>query len=502
MSDDPTSSPFTVHRLLSVVGLFVAPTSLITGICFYFGAVSTRRRLDYYGVDPQSLGLTTRDYVVASIEVLYFPILRLLLVVATLVFIVILIRRLATAGRYILAIRVTAWGLTIAGVAALGTGALWLMFGKLLVEDATPNFTGWSILLGVGLLFAGWWSLSTIREQVDSQDHLLAFTNLHRALLGIGATGIVVTLFWLTNIYAADEGYRRGEFDARGLWAKETAVILDSAEPLAIPDYMVKRSVLPGVDPASKPILRYECLRVLKVVGDTWLLVPAKWERAAGYTLMVTPSASQRITPTVREGAAASTGRAENITRFWQCPEVVRTFNADELDAMLLDADEAHDLLDNYVPTAWKESDQTSSGNTGPALCEAAWESQPTDSRVREMAALGAADETWLHQRVMRFADPLAAAQMVAKVHERWQGCRNQVVGVSGRDDGQSRTFGGVGRTDDILTVVDSVPDGSGEDCAQSIAAKSNVVIEARYCGDEAPLSGRVVEAVRNKIPT
>jgi hypothetical protein len=53
------------QRWLGLVALFVAPTSLLTGLCYFFGLVYLRSRLDYFGIDPSTLGLTTADYVVA-----------------------------------------------------------------------------------------------------------------------------------------------------------------------------------------------------------------------------------------------------------------------------------------------------------------------------------------------------------------------------------------------------------------------------------------------------
>src|SRR4029079_15836363 len=68
MSRDIKSLTQSAQRWLGLVTLFVAPTSLLTGLCYFFGLVYLRSRLDYFGVDPSTLGLTTADYVVAVVK--------------------------------------------------------------------------------------------------------------------------------------------------------------------------------------------------------------------------------------------------------------------------------------------------------------------------------------------------------------------------------------------------------------------------------------------------
>ena len=44
-------------------GLFVAPTTLITLLCYFYGYVATRTYFSYFGVDTDAIGFTTTDYV-------------------------------------------------------------------------------------------------------------------------------------------------------------------------------------------------------------------------------------------------------------------------------------------------------------------------------------------------------------------------------------------------------------------------------------------------------
>ena len=67
-------------RWIGVVSIFVAPTTIVTGLCFYFGYVSTRAYLAYFGVDSDAVGFSTGDYMLKSVSVLYPPLVTLLLI--------------------------------------------------------------------------------------------------------------------------------------------------------------------------------------------------------------------------------------------------------------------------------------------------------------------------------------------------------------------------------------------------------------------------------------
>src|SRR5215207_4454572 len=60
-------------KWLSLGGSIIAPATLITTLLFYFGYVSSRAQYDYFGVDVDTIGLTTQDYVVRSPQPLLVP---------------------------------------------------------------------------------------------------------------------------------------------------------------------------------------------------------------------------------------------------------------------------------------------------------------------------------------------------------------------------------------------------------------------------------------------
>jgi hypothetical protein len=67
-------------RVLRVVGGVVAPTTILTVLAYYFGFRREQSFAGYFGIDPSLLTLSTRDYVLRSVDALFVPVLVVLLV--------------------------------------------------------------------------------------------------------------------------------------------------------------------------------------------------------------------------------------------------------------------------------------------------------------------------------------------------------------------------------------------------------------------------------------
>ena len=61
------------RRALELIGLVVAPTTLVTALAFYFGWVLTNSRASYFGIDASALGYSTQDYLLRSADALFVP---------------------------------------------------------------------------------------------------------------------------------------------------------------------------------------------------------------------------------------------------------------------------------------------------------------------------------------------------------------------------------------------------------------------------------------------
>ena len=55
----------------------VAPATLLSTLLFYFGYVSSRAQYRYFGVDVDTVGLSTQDYVMRSPQALLVPLLAI-----------------------------------------------------------------------------------------------------------------------------------------------------------------------------------------------------------------------------------------------------------------------------------------------------------------------------------------------------------------------------------------------------------------------------------------
>jgi hypothetical protein len=70
------ASPFTgFSRLTRILGQFVAPTTLVTALLFYFGWAHVYFFFDYFGIDSSVLGASTSDYVMRRVDALFIPVI-------------------------------------------------------------------------------------------------------------------------------------------------------------------------------------------------------------------------------------------------------------------------------------------------------------------------------------------------------------------------------------------------------------------------------------------
>jgi hypothetical protein len=325
MSDEATASPpQAINRWVGVVGLFIAPTTVITSVCYYFGYISTRKYLSYFGIDSNAVGYTSSDYVLKSVSVLFAPILVLLLGSAAMLWGIAYIRRLAAQDRGIRVIRAAGWTAIVVGAALTLRGAVGVIRPQVELIHSTLLTP---LALGVGpvALVIGFWLLSTVGARTAPEP----FTNARRVSLIAAGAVIIMALFWLTNIFATAYGESQAKSTAGKLWSKETSVTLYTDEGLGAPSNLIVESNLTQADSpggaaqsaeASTVTFRYLCLRALVVRGDRWVLVPARWTPEYGYAMIVDVNSSNRIS-VLRLKGIGDTG-AVNWSGNWVCPEL------------------------------------------------------------------------------------------------------------------------------------------------------------------------------------
>jgi hypothetical protein len=312
-SEQSAESPHVLSRWLGVVGLFIAPTTVITGLCFYFGYVSTRAFLAYFGVDSDAIGYTTGDYVLQSVSVLYPQIVGLLLGWLALLWAAAVARRLAAHDFAPRRKRFVAYTIIGIGVLIALRGVVGLRWPTEAIggQALTPI----TLATGTVVIVGGYWLWITAR----SEEVRRRATTAERASLALAAAVVLLALFWVANIFATAYGMNKAELTAATLWSKETGVTLETSQPLTAPKNMiVERTVSSGG--SETPSYRYQCFRGLAVHGDRWVLVPARWTPENGYAVIVDVGPKDRISTTRLRGIAETPAAAWGGT--WQCPEV------------------------------------------------------------------------------------------------------------------------------------------------------------------------------------
>ena len=503
MSDETKSLSQSAERWLSLAALVVAPTSVITGLCYFYGLLFIHDRLHYFGVDPSTLGYTSADYAVTTIRVFFFAAFRVLIAMALLVVLTVGVRRWAASERRIPLLRTIAWLSAAVGAAGLIVAVVWLTSEysmiNWVIEGAPPIYMAGLIVAGIALLVAGY-SVLALTGGLGSLGRLPRIAE--RTVLVLAVITTVGALFWVTRIYASDQGKRDGAFTAGGLWAADgdyTAVQLDTTEVLGIPGYLVKKSTLPAEGPPAAPVYRYQCLRVLEAHGGRDVLVPARWSREQGYAITVTPDASHRITGVVNSTPVAKGG---TVDPYWQCPEVVRVFQQSDLESVLLSPETTQTLVGTGRLNATGPDTITPARDNPAAPKDCVpenYRARTPDSREREFIG----DGTWVRQRAMRFDNPTQAEEFMAGALDRWNECTGKAASVNRRGEAQTRTLGTLGVQERILSMPDSASSSAPPDCTQALAAKSNIVMAVDVCGTKQPsLAVAVAYAMRDRIPT
>ena len=282
MADD-TSTLSRLKRLVSSAASVVAPLSVVTALLFYFGYASSRAQYDYFGIDVDTIGLSTQDYVMRSPQPLLTPLLALLLlavVIATLNGAI--RRRVATAitgaraadsgtaewsrrrlarGRRIASvIVVVGWVVLVAGVILL------LAYGQFATWWLYPLVTPLLMALGSAFALYGHW-LSRLH---DSQERLRPPAVVSMVLL------LATSVFWTTATLAEWSGRGLALEAARNL-DRLPGVILDTQERLHLTSPNVSETILEA-SPDQSFHYRYGNLRLLIEGQDRLFLVPGgRW---------------------------------------------------------------------------------------------------------------------------------------------------------------------------------------------------------------------------------
>ena len=281
MADDDAQGT-RVERLISWAASVVAPLSVLTAVLFYFGYASARAQYEYFGIDVDTIGLSTQDYVMRSPAVLLTPLLVLVLVGVAVATTHDVVRRrvqVAIAGAgdpdpdvaqrskdRLDQLHRRFGRVTLAGQVLLVAGTVLLLSyaglrGWALYPLVTPLVMG----LGAALALYGRRVDGLVRP--DEQPRLGVVLALSLVL--------VADVFWATATVAQWSGRGSAHDIARRL-DQLPSVILDTRERLALRAPSIEERALPA-SAGQTFRYRYRGLHLLIQGKDRLFLVPGVW---------------------------------------------------------------------------------------------------------------------------------------------------------------------------------------------------------------------------------
>ncbi|MFE1645146.1 hypothetical protein ACFM35_06195 [Microbacterium sp. P01] len=273
---------------MGFLGNFVAPATLVAGLLFYFGYVSSRAYFSYFGIDVDLLRLSNQGFVMRSPGALLLPAIVVLSLSALLVLGHRVLRRwTSSSGERARSVAVVFGAV---GAVLLFTGLVFAgMYGALRSWDASSFLTPLLLTAGAGFCaYAAAMSRSSRAERGG-----LGVVVLFVLVVAAGA-------FWTTATVAQSWGLGEARSQAADL-SSLPAVVLDTRERLAPGNADI---TVQSLDEASAPVdaesgtqtyrYRYYGLRLLVEGGGRLYLVPDRWSADAS-TLVIPFDDSVRL---------------------------------------------------------------------------------------------------------------------------------------------------------------------------------------------------------------
>lgn len=250
-----------------MVATLAANATLLTGLLYYFGFLTTQVFFSYFRVHYTLLGQTTPEILARGVDGLLLPVAEIAATVFLLLGLIRFLRFRLTRGAWQTLLR------RATPVAAV-LGAALLALTIAIALDPVPyrRFTalpGLGFALAVVLLIFAWrrWTAPG-SGALGVAEWLVAY-----ALVTFG-------LFWAVADYAGQVGVRRA-FETEQALAARPAAVLFSTQKLNLPGEIH----CPAPDGAFQ--YRYPGLKVLLQSGGQYVLVPDGWSRAEDPTYLL-----------------------------------------------------------------------------------------------------------------------------------------------------------------------------------------------------------------------
>ena len=257
-------------NVLLVLGAVGSPIALGTALLLYFGWVRSQAQAVAFGADVSIFEMSPQDLVLRSVDILFFPIVLLLL-----------------GG--LLLLRIDPWLRTRAGNVGAILRWAWVLVPIGLVLVLVARSVGNVLLPMMVMLAIGGSAYGSLLRRRDAGDRGRVGGV---SLVLVGAL-LTATLFWQTERLAQLGGDALADDLKDHVADRLPAVTLLSAGRLHIEGTGVDETPLEGADSAYR--YRYEGLYLLQRSGDKYFLLTDGWQLDRGRLLVLTDSESIRL---------------------------------------------------------------------------------------------------------------------------------------------------------------------------------------------------------------
>jgi hypothetical protein len=266
--------PLDLMKFITSIG---SPIALATALLFYFGWVRSEEQARAFGADASVFAMSTQDYVLRSVNVLFFPLILMLLVGLLLLRLDRALRAGPDAPR---------WLETAGRVLQLS----WLVFLPL-------GFVLYAVAGRAGdVTLPLWVALSIVAPAYGAVLRRRATGDrprISRVAVGIIAALVTVILFWQTERLASLGGEALADDIKTNLGERLTRVELFSVTNLHLEGPGVTTSRIGAVEGEFR--YRYSGLYLLQRSGEKYFLLTDGWAQNEGRLVVLPDSDSIRV---------------------------------------------------------------------------------------------------------------------------------------------------------------------------------------------------------------
>jgi len=263
--------------LMKFVTSIGSPIALATALLFYFGWVRSEAQAKAFGADASVFAMSTQDYVLRSINVLFFPLILLMLAALL-------------AHRLDRTLRTRPVALPWLAPVARGLQFSWALFlvVGIVLFAVSGRFGDVTLPFWVALAILGPVYGTVLRRPATGGGR--RFSRMTVALL---AALITVTLFWQTERLARLGGEALAQDIQDNLGDRLKTVELFSAKDLHIVGPGIRTTTFTEANSAYG--YQYSGLYLLQRSGNKYFLLTGGWDKDAGRLIVLPDSPSIRV---------------------------------------------------------------------------------------------------------------------------------------------------------------------------------------------------------------